>query len=90
MLIEIFKDDFGNITGFRHGWQKGCIPPIPENVFEVPEQERDELFIYLTGNLCCVTRGKQKTHKQYGNLRLHQLDTEDLAIRNENRKIFNI
>ena len=86
MLIEIFKNNMGLITGFRHSWKQGCKAPIRKNIFFVPERQINGLIQYLIGTPCKVAENKEKKDKQCGDLFIHQLDSQDINNQSETLK----
>lgn len=55
MLIEIFKDENGFITGFRHGWEPGAVHPVPANTFEINKSDFNGLVDFLAGRPVTVS-----------------------------------
>lgn len=55
MLVELFKDDNGFVTGFRHGWGPAAVAPVPENVFEVNKSDFNGLVDFLAGRPVTVS-----------------------------------
>lgn len=49
MLIELFKDDQGFVTGFRHSWGPEAVAPVPENTFDIKTADFNGLVDFLAG-----------------------------------------
>jgi len=57
MLIEIFTNDMGLITGFREGWtSKAKNPPNPNMVFELYSIDYDRFIEKISNNPCLISK----------------------------------
>lgn len=55
MLIELFKDAAGFVTGFRHGWSPAAIAPVPDNTFDINPSDLNSLVDFLAGRPVTVS-----------------------------------
>jgi hypothetical protein len=89
MLIELIKDKESQVTGFRYGWGRLAVPPVPENVFEINKSDFNGLVDFLAGRRVVVSPILGIGDFASGNLALIALDIASTEVfKTENSSFF--
>jgi hypothetical protein len=74
MLIELYKDSHGLVTGFRHSWGPFAVKPFTENVFDIRAADFNCLVEFLAGRPVTVSPLQGQGDFASGTLALVALD----------------